>query len=284
MSEPIQFSLIEHQFVVAYQDWENNQVYFVVQELQDISVMEEPNLSRFEKGITLLTGEEAVQFNEENHVITAMPQVESDEKAIAIATEQWNHVVASFPEGFFYEMLSGEKCARQSIIVMFFGDMPANGDVSTEGGEASADETTYYIGISITGLTEDGSVESAMYHELMHVIDEYLVSVGESYEGWEEMLPEGFEYNGLYEGDGGCRDDYANTAFHEEDAEKVWFANSYQKKNKAEDVAVLFQFACDTPELFQEYPHMIERREYLSQVLRRNFSSVANCEDVLWSK
>lgn len=282
IAEPIRFSLTEHQFFVAYQDWENNQVHFVVQELQDQSVIEEPNLSRFEKGITLLTGEDAMQFNEENHVITAMAQVESNENVIAIATEQWNHVIASFPEGFFEEMLSGEKCARQSMVVMFFGDMPSNGDVSDEGGEASVDETTYYIGISITGLTEDSSVEGLMYHELMHVIDEYLKSIGESYEGWEGMLPEAFEYNGLYEGDNGCQNDYANTAFYEEDAEKVWFVDSYQKKNKAEDVAVLFQFACDTPNLFQGFPHMIERREYLSQVFRRNFTSVANCEDVLW--
>lgn len=282
VAEPIQFSLTEHQFFAAYQDWETNQVHFVVQELQNQTVIEEPNLNRFEKGITLLTGEEAVQFNEENHVITAMAQEEPDENAIAIATKQWNHVIASFPEGFFEEMLSGEKCARQSLVVMFLGDMPSNGDVSNEGGEASSDETTYYIGISITGLTEDGSVEGPMYHELMHVIDEYLISVGEFYDGWEGMLPEGFEYNGLYESDSGCQNDYANTAFYEEDAQKVWFVDSYQKKNKAEDVAVLFQIACDTPELFQGFPHMIERKEYLSQVFRRNFISVANCEDVLW--
>lgn len=276
---PADASIDREDVYLTYYDYETYEHHLFYMDMSGRSAMERPYLGKYDKGITILTGEDVLIEANECFQITPV----TDETEIMYARQAVQSAINQFPEGFFDEMLSGEKCPRQSFVICLTGSIIQEGqDVSNPGGLAFYDVDTYYVLLDVSGAWEGVDYSNNVAHECMHTIDSYLEYIGEDYPDWNMYIPSEDSYLGNYSGEDGSMGSYENTCFGEDAPENVWFVEPYSKTNCLEDRATTFAAMFSGYEYCRDYPHIVDKMDYLAQILRKNFKSVQNCERVVW--
>ena len=244
--------------------------------LVQLSIPKKKNIKRayygkHKKGITIVTGEDVK--NEQGNV----HEIVTDEKKIMYAKKQVQSVIDFFPDGFFDEMLSGEKAPIQSIVIYLRGGNKDSSNLAS--GYATYNDSSYIISIDISSVSSLSDVSEQVAHEFMHCIDYYLQFINAD-DKWEKYLPKNYKYVG-----------YDNYSFQNTNdtfsfyisgsKDKIWFIDNYSKISKNEDKAVTFQDIYGG-EYYSEFPHLNSKSKYLLDMFYDNFKSVRNSDKLPW--
>lgn len=244
--------------------------------LVQLSIPKKKNIKRahygkYPKGITIVTGEDVKNEQGNEHEIV------TDEKKIMYAKKQVQSVIDFFPDGFFDEMLSGEKAPIQSIVIYLRGGN--KGSSNDASGYATYNDSSYIISIDISGLNSESDVSEQVAHEFMHCIDYYMQFINAD-DKWEKYLPKNYKYVGY--------DNYSvqntNDTFSfyiSGSKDKIWFIDNYSKISKNEDKAVTFQDIYGG-EYYSKFPHLNSKSKYLLDMFYYNFKSVRNSDKLPW--
>lgn len=275
---PIDTSVDGNGVYLMYYDYQTSENHLFYMDMTGKTPIEKKYFGKYEKGITILTGNDVFIPANEPYDITPI----TDETEIMYAKQSVQSALDRFPDGFFDELLSGEKCPRQSLVICLTGTIYQDADVSNPGGMAFFDDDTYYILLDVTGAWEGVDFSYNTAHEMMHVIDSYLDYIGETYDEWVNYQPYEDCYASQYNGEDGSMGDFAYTFIGEEESDRVWFVGDYSKVNYLEDRATTFAVMFAREEMYKDYPHIVDKMNYISSILRKNFESVQNSRYVEW--
>ncbi len=191
------------------------------------------------------------------------------------------NVMASYPDGFYDKLLSGE---YNKLLIYYTGALERyseTGEYQDAAGCAWPDSSmdSYRIAFVVLSKHEDRINTITAYHELTHVTDFYLQSKG-LLNDWEKYYFPGFEYdnnpNKQY-----TVDDDATLA----NPELLYFYTAYGKQNALEDRACLMQNLMDPIQYFPQMyksSHIREKYEAYFSIIREGFQ--LDWGDVIWEK
>jgi hypothetical protein len=176
------------------------------------------------------------------------------------------------PDGFVREIYTDYKDSEsnhKSLQIFIFRRMLDDENVSAY---AQAWSTDMHIAFATESFNT-----TQISHEFMHLIDyrieDYYSTKGRNlYEEWEELNPEGFEYN------------------PEQDFNEEYFPTVYAMTDQQEDRADLFMTLCDysgrreTPDFVYAEGKLYKKAQYLCKAIRESFPSVKKAKAVLWER
>lgn len=223
-------------------------------------------------GITIFTGEDVILTETDGYI----KETVNDEEKIVQIQNQLAAVFEKYPDGFWDELLYEGTYPRKSLVICLCGAIGNEGGyVDNPEGLAYFTNDTYFVLVDISNATEYTDYSQTFYHELMHTIDTALSDRNEMYEGWDELLPSGFEYNEAEQTE--------DNAMFFADSDDVYFVSSYGKTNQLEDRATLMAAMMDFGmEYYKDYDPMYKRMQYMDEMLRRNFRTIRECENPFW--
>ena len=140
--------------------------------------------------------------------------------------------MGKFPEGFFKQIAKASKNGVLQIgLVRDMRSITQEAPSDTVGLQYWL-ENNMYISLS----AGDG-VEGAFYHEVFHVLENYVYSKTSSYDAWNALNPKGFQYDGNY------TDYQTRTDTSLLEGEKRAFIDWYSMTYAKEDRARIFEYA-----------------------------------------
>lgn len=207
------------------------------------------------------------------------------EAEISQALNTLEYVMGRYPDGFFEQLKHN---TYKEIEIQILGVLEK--DYSTE-------EATYISGgfvnyvypgkllMALDARVVDLSDEinpimsETMYHEFSHIIDKRLEFVSQYREdavysdfGWEELNPEGFEYNDTYYGD--LDPQYAD-----------YFVDAYACTNGTEDRARTMEYAMGGyTGMFEAKSGLTDKLEYYCEGIRDSFDTTGWPEVLPWEE
>lgn len=225
-------------------------------------------------GITIFTGEDVMLPETEGYIKEKV----DDEYKINIIQNQLDAVFEKYPDGFWDELLYEGSYPRKSLVICLCGALENEGGyVEKPLGFAFQTHDTYFVLVDISSTTEDSDYSPTFYHEFMHTIDAALYEKREEYEGWEELLPEDFEYN-VYE-------QTEDKVLYSVKLKDVYFVDSYGKTNQLEDratiMAAMMDFGMD---YYKKCAPLYKRMQYMDEILKKNFRTVRECDNPYWAR
>ena len=231
-------------------------------------------------GVEILIGEQCMQ-----EFVDHRADLLISEADVAFALHTIDHVLGSYPEGFFKQLLHD---SYYQIEILVLGTLEKASSTVTEIYISGGFVTTAYPGKLVMALDARPGVPGedinsilaqTMFHEFSHVIDKRL-SFASAYredalytdEGWTALNPEGFEYNWSYYGT--LDPQYAD-----------YFVDAYACTNETEDRARTMEYAIagDTS-TFAEKEGLIQKLEYYSQGIRDSFDTAGWPAETLWEE
>lgn len=231
-------------------------------------------------GVELLIGEQCMtEFPDHrgNLLLT--------EADVALALDTIDHVLGSYPEGFF-EQLRHDSYYQMEIHVLGTLEKSSSTDdvIYISGGFVNPtyagklvmalDARAGFPGESINSL-----LAQTMYHELSHVIDKrlafdslYREDAYYTEDGWRALNPEGFEYNWSYYGT--LDPAYAS-----------YFVDAYACTNETEDRARTMEYACiDSKSTYAGKAGLQAKLDYYAKGIRDSFDTTGWPEVLLWEQ
>lgn len=219
-------------------------------------------------------------------------QVATDYRAMAITDLQllYTHIVqleatlANYPAGFFEDICYGD---YTHLEIYLCGEFTPLTDAGIESAEALA--TTRYnalvIGVNVYYL--DGEYTRVLAHELMHIMEHRMDGIDfDILTAWIDLTPGGYDayYFSYHHADGEEMNDYSNTYYSEPDPEDAYFVDAYSKSFPTEDRARIFEKLMESggEPFFADSPVMMAKAEFLCEVIREYFPSVAAVERAMW--
>ena len=151
-----------------------------------------------------------------------------------VALEQLEETLSQFPEDFFRTLGSVSDDGKVHIgLVRSLTGKTGNAIPGATGVQY------WYEGNVCMTLKISTSLSGAMYHELSHVMDTFILNEALDYDDWDDVNPRGFRYDGNYT-DYLTREDLSLT-----EGENRAFLNSYSMSYPKEDRAEIFAAAMD---------------------------------------
>lgn len=140
--------------------------------------------------------------------------------------------LSRFPEGFFKKVaqVSDSRKIHIGLVQSVHGET-YNTPVDMAGIQYWKDGRAYIV------LEVGESVEDNFYHELCHAMDTYVFAHGTAYDSWEDLNPDGFQYDNNYT-DYVVHDHYAYLT-----GEDCAFIDMYSTSYEIEDRARVFEYA-----------------------------------------
>lgn len=209
-------------------------------------------------GVRVKVYEDAILIQPSDYTFELQHQVPVYDRYLT----ELENALAKYPEGFLRKLGNSSDNGRITISLV----KGAYGDNSL-GSLDSADGVHFYNnGSEYIALVMGSTFERTLYHELFHSIDTYVMSRTNIYDFWEDLNPEGFEYDNDYVANQ-FRDDYH---YLEEDR---WFIDMYSMSYAKEDRARIMEYAMeDGNEEYFTSPHMQAKLAKLSEGIRKAFS------------
>lgn len=130
-----------------------------------------------------------------------------------------------YPDGFFQTLAGATAGGKLHISLVRSVDEGAPGVQFWEGGDA-------YIALAI-----GDTLESALFHEVNHVVDTYVLAGSRAYDDWDSLNPQGFDYDYSYE----LYETRTDTTYL--DGEARAFISSYSMTYPTEDRATIMEYA-----------------------------------------
>ena len=203
-----------------------------------------------------------------------------NESMISKALNDVENALSVYPDRFFEQLLYG---SIREVEIHLTGNLEMN-DIPEDSGNGF----TSFAGFASSGdshslivLDIGASVESSLYHEIFHLIDDKLTFDAQlrpesnySEEEWAKLNPDGFEYaNQLYN----LPDSFYDGKYEE------WFTGYYARTNSKEDRATIMEDAmAGYRDMFILAPHRQAKLEYLSNCMRDTFDTTGWPEVTVW--
>lgn len=199
---------------------------------------------------------------------------------IHVALDTLDKTLAEYPNGFIPQLTYGD----QKVIELSFvgplttlekGEYDAAAFVSEREGK----------NILVADITVP-ILEQTIYHEVMHLIDyrfEYDTEMGLSAvyneDAWKALNPKEFEYFDSYKMPTEQWEiDYMHSYFD-------WFIDGYGMTYTLEDRArIMENAAIGNDDVFEDYPYLVDKLEYLCQYIRQGFDTTGWPEKTVWEK
>lgn len=134
-------------------------------------------------GVDILLTSDATACQPAEFILTPENQVPVIQKYLEILGAAFS----KYPEGFLAQAASGTTCGRIQLCLV--REIASSGNQSTDGIQFWGSDGNAYVVISM----QDG-LEQALYRELFHVIDSWVMSNCSVYDTWESLNPKGFSY------------------------------------------------------------------------------------------
>ena len=213
-----------------------------------------------------------------------------DHEKISAALKELDLTLGLYPPGFFTSVKEG---FCDSITICLARDLHAiNDDTYIESANAF---TTVQDNIVWLVLNADEPLgRGTLIHELTHVIDYRLLGMNQMQETeWNLLNPPSFSYYNAYLDEDGedlrVSGSTEYTAMAEEDAEKIWFWDSYSKTFAMEDRARLMEKLMDdipdesgTVRNCFSSSHIQTKLRFYFYTLRQAFENARWPEETVW--
>lgn len=184
--------------------------------------------------------------------------------------------LSSYPENFFRQLPYG---TVDEIQISLVSDLTAADGFGGDGGYCAI---TYDDGSSQNIILDvHSAVQSTIYHEVSHILDEKLLyhagfqeEPAFSEEQWQALQPEGFSYS--Y--------DYAQVPTLNSDT-YGWFIDGYSGTFPTEDRARVLEYAMDDhmwQDAYKDAPHLLDKLAYYSAAIRAYFDTTGWEEVTDW--
>lgn len=209
---------------------------------------------------------------------------EMDNVYISDGLDAVEQALAQYPKGFMRQLLYGSQRSLEihlggAFTVKELPDGEINGFTSYIGlAEEQEDKT-----VIVLDITQAGSIEQTLHHEIMHVIDYKLsfdARVREdavySEEAWSALNPKGFSY---------VEDKFHLPKDIYKDGHESYFIDIYSRVNAKEDRARIMEYAMvDADWAFSSADGRCEKLEFLCQCIRDAFDTDGWPSVTKWEK
>ncbi len=118
----------------------------------------------------------------------------------------------------------------------------------------------------IISVNSGEDITTIVFHETMHVIEDYLRSQKITFSNWNKLNPNNFTYSNIYYTNKEFNDTLNNNKYYN----NIYFVDNYARSNAIEDRARMFEYLCKG-ENFTEYPHLYNKISYLKRIILNNF-------------
>ena len=218
-------------------------------------------------GVEIFIAEKALT----QHVDYEITQ-ELDEALISKGLAYTEAALAAFPEGFFKQLMFGSyKHIELHLSGKLSRSEPASGELSFTNFTGFADKGEGKL-LVVVDISQSGSPQRTLYHELAHLIEYKLSFDAELREGalfseenWNSLNPEGFSYPNSYTG-------LSNSLYS--DGNEAWFIDLYSRTFSSEDRARILEYAISGDSwCFAASPGRLSKLEYLCTCIKDCFDS-----------
>lgn len=215
-------------------------------------------------GVDILIGFDAILVQPWDYEMEAEYQVPVIRKAL----EALERALAVYPEGFLTTVNEDIKIS----LVRSLRGSAESGSLDTANGIQFWNSDRAYVAL-VCGET----LEATLYHELFHIVDNYILSTCDAYYDWELLNPAGFSYSFGYEISG-------DTAQYLE-IENRAFIDSYSMSYPKEDRARIMEYA-SVPGNAQYFESEIMQRklQVLCQGIREAFDLRQYPNALIWEQ
>lgn len=222
-------------------------------------------------GVEVLVGMEAVAVEPWDYEMYPEYQVPVIEKEL----ENLATVMETFPDGFFDTLADGTSDGPVKIcLVRSLTGSPESGSLAEASGIQFWSDGQAYVAIA-AGYT----FAQSFYHEMFHVIESRVFSECTAYYDWEDLNPDGFQYD----------NDYLTNQERVEDTylqgETRAFIDTYSMSYPKEDRARIMEYASMTGnEEFFESETMQAKLETLCKGIREAFDLREYPNELIWEQ
>ena len=220
-------------------------------------------------GVTVHIGEDVMAVTPWDYDL----EPETDVEVIAAnmgKLEQW---LSYYPQGMLSTVAETAGGLHISLVKGIYGKKGLGG-IPTAAGLQYTDNGVPYI-----ALTSSTTAEYTLYHELCHILENYIQSKTTVYDNWEQLNPPGFTYD--Y--------DYIQNQYRDGEEylqpETRSFIDSYSMSFPTEDRARIMEYAM-TPyhDLLFATPVMQKKLRTLSEGIREAFQLQEPVGSYLWEQ
>ncbi len=134
-------------------------------------------------GVDLLLGADATACQPAEFALTAENQTPVIRRYLEIVDQ----ALSKYPEGFLAQAASGTTCGKIQLCLV--REISSSDNCCTDGIQFWGSDGNAYVVIAM----QDG-LEQALYRELFHVIDSWVMSNCSVYDTWESLNPKRFSY------------------------------------------------------------------------------------------
>lgn len=196
--------------------------------------------------VEVIIGEAAMELEPWDYSFQAEYKVAAFEDGLAAL----DRALSRYPEGFLQQLAerTDSGVIRISLLRSLNGD-PEKGTVTSAAGIQYWEYGDAYIALSL-----EEQVEQTLHHEMFHMIDTYVLTTCTAYDDWNELNPDGFEYDYDYV------KNQERTDFDYLYDENRAFVDTYSMSFPSEDRARVMEYAMlpDNAYLFQ--PEIMQRK------------------------
>lgn len=209
--------------------------------------------------------------------------LETDEMYVKSAVDTLEQVLAAYPDGFMEQLAYGtQKKTEIHLTGALVKDTITENDTgfTTYSGVAMQENGKNLI---VLDITNPGSLEAALYHEITHLIDYKIIfdagirkDAVYSYEKWQALNPEGYEYPGsvINLSDEFYMQDYS-----------LWFMDLYGQTTIQEDKATFMENAMIGNDwIFASSDYRQGKLAYWCQCIRDAFDTAGWPELTVWEE
>lgn len=217
-------------------------------------------------GMEVLVGLDAVQVQPWDYVMETEYQVPVIERELR-ALEEYLSV---YPDGFFETMGTDIRIC----LVRSLRGSAESGSLETAMGIQFWESDTAYV-----ALAAGNSLEMTLYHELFHVVDNYVLSECSAYYDWEGLNPQGFTYDFAY-----ISDQERDVQAYLEDETRA-FIDAYSMSYPKEDRARIMEYAATAGhEHYFQSETMQEKLRTLCKGIREAFDLRQYPNELIWEQ
>lgn len=123
----------------------------------------------------------------------------------------------------------------------------------------------------VVNINDEEQITSAIAHETMHMIDDYLYTKDRTIWNWNNFNPSNFRYENTYY----IKNKFNDTLSNGTNASEIYFIDNYARSSESEDKARLFEAIINQDNL-TKYPNLKAKSNYLKSVLTSEFPELNN--------
>lgn len=222
-------------------------------------------------GVRIRVWEDAQKVQPSDYSFEAEYQVPLYEKYLPMLET----ALSAFPEGFLQKL--GKSSTNGMLTIALVRGIHSYDELSnlaTVSGVQFWNDGCVYIAVDL-----NQNIGENLYHEIFHVIDSYVLARSNAYDNWEDLNPEGFQYD--Y--------NYINNQFREDyqylEGENRAFIDMYSMSFPGEDRARVMEYAMMSGnDAFFESDTMQAKLQMICKGIRAAFGLKKYTEPLLWEQ